>query len=69
MGSVSGRAGDVAMKCLWRATSSPEWEHMQAVGNGTRTTMKLSKDNVIFAVRSVDAEGHRSLAVVPTPER
>jgi hypothetical protein len=54
---------------LWRATSSPEWEHMQAVGNGTRTTMKLSKDNVIFAVRSVDAEGHRSLAVVPTPER
>ncbi len=54
---------------LWRATSSPEWEHAQAVGNVTRTTMKLSKDNVIFAVRSVDAEGHRSLAVVPVPER
>jgi hypothetical protein len=54
---------------LWRATTSPEWEHAQNVGNATRTTMKLSKDNVIFAVRAVDATGHRSLPVVPTPER
>jgi hypothetical protein len=52
---------------LWRATSSPEWEHAQNVGNVTRTTMKLSKDNVIFAVRALDQSGHRSLAVVPTP--
>ncbi len=54
---------------LWRATSSPEWEHVQKCGNVTRTTLKLSKDNVIFAVRAVDAEGHRSLPVVPLPER
>ena len=25
----------------------------------------MSKDNVIFAVRPLDAKGHRSLAVVP----
>jgi hypothetical protein len=31
--------------------------------------MKLSKDNVVFAVRALDKAGHRSLAVVPTPER
>jgi hypothetical protein len=31
--------------------------------------MKLSKDNVIFAVRAVDRSGHRSLPVVPVPER
>jgi hypothetical protein len=54
---------------LWRATTSAEWEHTQAVGNVTRTTLPLSKDNVIFAVRAVDKEGHRSLPVVPTPER
>jgi Zn-dependent M28 family amino/carboxypeptidase len=54
---------------LWRATTSPEWEHAQDVGNATRATIKLSKDNVIFAVRSVDATGHRSLAVVPSPQR
>jgi len=54
---------------MWRATTSPEWEHAQKVGNVTRTTVNLSKDNVIFAVRTVDAEGHRSLAVIPLPER
>ncbi len=54
---------------VWRATTSPEWEHVQNVGNVTRTTMKLSKDNVIFGVRAVDREGHRSLPVVPLPER
>jgi hypothetical protein len=54
---------------LWRATSSPEWEHVEKVGNVTRTTLKLSKDNVIFAVRAVDVQGHRSLPVVPTSER
>jgi hypothetical protein len=54
---------------LWRATSSPEWEHVQEVGNATRTTLRVSKDNVIFAVRAVDNEGHRSLPVVPIPQR
>jgi Peptidase family M28 len=54
---------------VWRETTSPEWEHVQSVGNVTRTTMKLSKDNVVFAVRAVDRSGHRSLPVVPVPER
>jgi hypothetical protein len=54
---------------LWRATTSPEWEHVQKCGNVLRATLKLSKDNVIFAVRAVDADGHRSLSVVPLPER
>jgi len=54
---------------VWRATSSPEWEHAQDAGKTTRTSLKVSKDNVIFAVRAVDNEGHRSLPVVPAPER
>jgi hypothetical protein len=54
---------------LWRATTSPDWEHARAVGNVTRATLLLSKDNVIFAVRAVDNQGHRSLAVTPLPER
>jgi hypothetical protein len=54
---------------LWRATTSPEWEHAQNVGSATRAALKLSKDNVIFAVRAVDKAGHRSLPVVPVPER
>jgi Peptidase family M28 len=54
---------------LWRATKSPEWEHAQKVGNSNRATLKLSKDNVIFAVRAVDHAGHCSLPIVPIPER
>jgi hypothetical protein len=54
---------------LWRATTSAEWDQMQSVGNVTTATLKVSKDNVIFAVRAVDGAGHRSLAVVPTPQR
>jgi hypothetical protein len=54
---------------LWRATTSPEWEHAEKAGNATGATLKLSKDNAIFAVRAVDRAGHRSLPVVPVPER
>jgi len=54
---------------LWRATTSPDWEHARAVGNVTRTTLPASKDNVIFAVRAVDNQDHRSLAATPLPER
>ena len=65
--SPGGRAS--GYEILWRATTSPEWEHFQKVGSVRHNTVKLSKDNVIFAVRAVDSEGHRSLPVVPLPER
>ncbi len=54
---------------LWRDTTAPDWQQVKSVGKVTRVTLPLSKDNVIFAVRAVDAKGHRSLAVVPLPER
>ncbi len=62
-------APGASYEVLWRATSSPEWEHVQTVGKETKATLQMSKDNVIFAVRSVDDKGHRSLPVVPVPER
>ncbi len=65
--SPGGRAA--GYEVLWRATTNPEWEHVQKIGTSLRTTLKLSKDNVIFAVRAVDAEGHCSLPVVPAPQR
>jgi len=54
---------------VWRDTAASQWQHAQAVGNVTKATLPISKDNVIFAVQAVDAKGHRSLAVVPVPER
>ena len=62
-------AGASGYEVVWRATSAPDWEHAQTVSSGTRAILQISKDNVIFAVRAVDAAGHRSLPVVPEPER
>ena len=58
-----------AYEVLWRDTTASVWQHTKNVGNVTRVTLSLSKDDVIFAVRAVDAKGHRSLAMVPVPER
>jgi hypothetical protein len=54
---------------LWRATAAPDWEQSQSVGKVSRATVPVSKDNVIFAVQAVDEAGHRSLPIVPVPER
>ncbi len=61
--------GATGYEVLWRATTAPTWEHAQNVGDTTTTTLQISKDNVIFAVRAVDKAGHKSLPVVPSPER
>ena len=62
-------AGAAAYEVVWRSTNAADWEYVQPVISGTRATLKVSKDNVIFGVRAVDAAGHRSLPVVPEPER
>jgi acetylornithine deacetylase/succinyl-diaminopimelate desuccinylase-like protein len=62
-------AGASGYEVVWRATNAADWEYVQPVSTGVRATLKVSKDNEIFAVRAVDAAGHRSLPVVPEPER
>lgn len=57
----------VKYEVLWRTTTAAEWENVEAVGNVTTAKLQRSKDNVIFAVRAVDKNGNRSLAVVPMP--
>jgi Zn-dependent M28 family amino/carboxypeptidase len=53
---------------VWRATSSPTWEHAQRVGPVTQATLKISKDNVIFGVRARDRAGHASMPTIATPD-
>jgi len=64
---ADGRA--TSYDVVWRETAAPDWQHSQTVKNATKLTVPVSKDNVIFAVRAVDQVGHRSLPVVPQPER
>jgi hypothetical protein len=64
---TDGRAA--GYEVLWRATSAADWEHAQSAGKGLKVTVRVSKDNVIFAVQAVDEAGHRSALIVPAPER
>ena len=53
---------------LMRETTSPFWEKKFYVTD-TKALIEYSKDNYFFAVQSVDADGHESLAVFPKPGR
>jgi hypothetical protein len=61
--------GASAYEVLWRLTTDP-WFPEENVTRTKDTSVDLteSKDNVIFGVRSVDAQGHKSLIVIPEPE-
>jgi hypothetical protein len=52
---------------VWRELSAPQWERSMTVKD-KKVTSPVSKDNVLFGIRSVDAAGHRSLTVIPTPQ-
>jgi hypothetical protein len=78
--SVERRDTAGSFEIVWRETFAPDWQRSMAIGIGiadgkpddTATfsqTVAVSKDNVIFGIRSTDAVGHRSVAVTPTPER
>jgi len=62
--------GATAYEVLWRKTTDADFpeENLQRTTE-TKVDLPDSKDNVIFGVRSVDAKGHRSLIVIPEPER
>jgi hypothetical protein len=53
---------------LVRETISPYWEKKIYVTD-PHAILDYSKDNYLFAVQSVDAEGHESLPIVPKPVR
>ena len=39
-----------AYEVVWRSTSAADWEYVQTISTGTRATLNISKDNVIFGV-------------------
>lgn len=63
-------AGASAYEVLWRKTTDADFpeENMRRTTE-TKIDLEDSKDNVIFGVRSIDAKGHRSMIVIPEPER
>ena len=54
---------------VWRPTAEMLWTNVMSAGTAMRLKLDVSKDDVLFGVRAVDAAGHRSLAVPPVPAR
>jgi hypothetical protein len=63
-----GAPASTTYEVVWRATDQPTWTTFVATSALT-IKLPISKDNVIFGVRSTDPSGHRSPAVLPTPTR
>ena len=72
----AGAPEGTAYEIVWRELAAPDWQRSSTAGDQLRAadgtysiTLPISKDNVIFGIRSVDSAGHRSVAVAPVPER
>ncbi len=61
--------GAVSYEVVRRKTTDPVWTAVTDVGNVTAATLPYSKDNWLFAVRAVDAAGHRGVPAFPLPVR
>ncbi|MCW5754133.1 MAG: fibronectin type III domain-containing protein [Phycisphaeraceae bacterium] len=57
----------VGYEVVYRATTSPFWEHVVDVGQVTEATLELSKDDWFFGVRAYDRDGFRSMVSIPLP--
>jgi len=62
-------AGAVGYEVVRRRTTDAVWTDVTDVGNVTAVTLPFSKDNWLFAVRAVDAQGHRGVPAFPLPVR
>jgi len=64
-----GAPANTTYEVVWRPTDQPNWTEALSTGSNTAVRIALSKDNVVFGVRSADPAGHRSVAVLPLPLR
>jgi len=57
--------GIAGYEIVWRETTAPFWQGAEFVGNVTRASVPMSKDDYLFSVRAVGGGGQRSLATYP----
>lgn len=61
----SAGTGLAGYEVVWRETTAPYWQGAEFVGDVTRATVPLSKDDYVFSVRAVGRDGGRGLATYP----
>jgi len=54
-------------RIVWRETTAAWWQNHKDVGNVTRVTLPISKDNVLFGIQAIDQDGNVSVASFPRP--
>ena len=65
----SASPGAARYELVWRPTPEDDWTDVIDAGDATTIRVDLSKDNVFFGVRAVGADGRRSPAAFPVPQR
>ena len=79
--AAPGTPAGTDYEILWRPTAGPDWTRsipanrlaripdgrFSSSGGHYSVQIPVSRDNVVFGVRAVDAKGHRSPAAVPWP--
>lgn len=78
----AGAPKTITYQVVWRETAAPDWQYgapSAQFGDSPKTgsdgherhaiSLPISKDNVLFGVRSVDPAGHTSVVVTPAVER
>lgn len=61
--------GAVSYEVVRRKTTDATWTDAMDVGNVTAVTVPYSKDNWLFGIRAVDAQGRRGVPAFPLPVR
>ena len=61
--------GAASYEVVRRKTTEPTWTAVTDVGNVTAATLPYSKDNWLFGIRAVDAQGRRGVPAFPVPVR
>ena len=61
--------GAARYEVVRRRTTEPLWTGITDAGSATSITLPFSKDNWLFGVRAVDAQGHASVAAYPVPQK
>jgi len=59
----------VSYEVVRRKTTDAIWTSVTDAGTATSINLPFSKDNWLFGVRAVDAQGHRGVVTFPTPQR
>jgi Zn-dependent M28 family amino/carboxypeptidase len=61
--------GATRYEIVRRATTDAVWQTAQDAGDVTQITLPQSKDDWLFGIRAVDADGRRSVVAFPAPVR